>query len=83
MVYYRKFTVHQPSNSLHLAWKVFGGKSWGWSGLLPYFKKAENVDTLTPPNPWNDTNSVNPVYEGVGGPTQVICPNGFTIHLYS
>ncbi|KAL8996194.1 MAG: hypothetical protein Q9169_004260 [Polycauliona sp. 2 TL-2023] len=29
-------------------WEILGNPGWGWSGLLPYFKKSEN---FTPPPP--------------------------------
>ena len=63
--------VELPNVRPLIAWKIFGGSSWGWSGLLPYFKKAETVDAIPAPNPWNDTSAPNPAYEGFDGPTQV------------
>ncbi|KAL4955773.1 hypothetical protein BDW69DRAFT_160027 [Aspergillus filifer] len=51
-------------------WKKFGNEGWGWSDLLPYFKKSE---TFTPPNEdivaeWNVTYDLS--IHGETGPIQ-------------
>ncbi|KAG8940235.1 hypothetical protein FRC04_005480 [Tulasnella sp. 424] len=53
------------------AWTKFGGSDWSWSGLLPYFKKAELVHGAVVTTPWNDPKTVDTSVEGTSGPVQI------------
>ena len=56
------------------AWEQLGNPGWGWSGLLPYFKKST---TFTPPKltdaEFNITYDAS--FYGSNGPLQVSYPN--------
>lgn len=40
---------NRASQQEYDAWSAFAAiNDWNWSGLLPYFMKAENVSTTTP-----------------------------------
>ena len=55
----------------HVAWKPFGGPSWSWDGLLPYFKKAETFHPASVETPYHDPHTADTRLEGTHGPVQV------------
>jgi choline dehydrogenase-like flavoprotein len=59
------------NDSPHVAWKQFGGSSWGWDGLSPYFKKAETFHPASVQTPWHDPHTADTRFVGTHGPVQV------------
>jgi len=63
------------------AWQAFGGTSWSWNNLLPYFKKSESVATpdvnpypgISPTDLQAATNNM-PNIDGFSGPISVSLP---------
>jgi choline dehydrogenase len=65
---------HRGAKADYDAWEELGAKGWGWSDLLPYFRKSE---TFTPPDDayareW-DIQYSNEVH-GTQGPLQISYP---------
>lgn len=70
---------NRASSAEYDAWNTFAQNlSWGWDGLLPLFKKSENV-SLTPKDPYPGISSEEaqaalhnlPYVEGFSGPIVV------------
>ncbi|EJT82278.1 hypothetical protein GGTG_02252 [Gaeumannomyces tritici R3-111a-1] len=58
-------------------WERLGAEGWGWDGLLPYFKKSENL--TTPPAEFAAAANISWVEAAHGrdGPVRVSYPNYF------
>ncbi|KAG8527574.1 uncharacterized protein KY384_007727 [Bacidia gigantensis] len=50
------------------AWERLGNEGWGWDGIIPYFKKAENFHEPTPEHQEENTSLYEITNHGKGGP---------------
>ena len=53
------------------AWEALGNPGWGWDGLLPYFKKAENFSEPEPVRAAAHNLTYEPSVRGTDGPIKV------------
>ncbi|MDI1486386.1 MAG: hypothetical protein OHK93_005614 [Ramalina farinacea] len=50
------------------AWQKLGNEGWGWDGILPYFKRAENFNEPSEDHQTTNSSLYEKSFHGTGGP---------------